>query len=312
MVFLLDLERKRYRLESSEEMVNAHDSDDPKKWEWRKSIHTSAYDGEMLQHLTHRKANGLEKDGEEDLSISKGSLGPGAQFGPEVWPIFFAHGIVPTVQSSLLVDKLPLSLDADDFNIAGWQRLRGQNCLLMRTDPLPGTSPISDEFWVNPKQQSAIQRHVYFSGSNPWTLLDISWKNTAYGWWDDQWSETWYEDGHHARRVTRFRVDAFEANLEVSDSDFKLPAEPGMIVKVSEGPPPGKGLDPFLAASKTYRVSPSGSWDEIAAKGFTTLDGKELPPERGKRWLAWSLAAGLAIVFLLAYVLRGCWKRATS
>ncbi|MHB1426510.1 MAG: hypothetical protein ACYC3I_25395 [Gemmataceae bacterium] len=181
MTLLLDMARKRYRLEGSEEVLYANGKDDPKEWEFRPRINTSAYDGEALQSLTHRKANRLENDREDDLSIGKGNLGPDAQFDPALWPIFFAHGIVPTVHSTLLVDKLPLTHDPDDFDIAGRQLLRGQNCLLARTEPLAGMTSISDEFWINPSQKSAIYRQVYFSGSAPWSLHDISWKNTAYG-----------------------------------------------------------------------------------------------------------------------------------
>ncbi len=310
VTLLLDLTRKRYRMEGSEDVLSHNGSDDPRNWGFRSRMYTSAYGGESLQHYTHRKANGLENDREEDLSIGKGDLGPGAQFGHELSPIFLTHGIVPTVHSMLMVDKWPLAHDPDDFDVAGRQNLRGQNCLLLRTEPSPGMTSISDEFWINLQQQSAIHRLISFSGSNPWIRLDIYWKNTSYGWWVDHWSDTWSPNGR-VRRIINFRVESFEPNPLISDSDFKLQAEPGMIVKVSEGPPLGKGLDPFKAASRTYRVLSSGEWEEIAAKGFTTLEGKELPPEWHRRWMAWTIGGCLAIGALLFYVSRRRWKKAT-
>ncbi|MHB1426509.1 MAG: hypothetical protein ACYC3I_25390 [Gemmataceae bacterium] len=69
-------------------------------------------------------------------------------------------------------------------------------------------------------------------------------------------------------------------------------------------------MDPFKAAIRTYRISPSGSWDEIAAKGFTTLDGKELPPEGRWRWIAWTIGGSLTLAALLFYVLRRRLKKA--
>jgi hypothetical protein len=310
IVFLLDLVRKRYRMEDSEEVPNANGKEDPKEWEYRRCVRTSAYDGEALQNLTPREINRLSDD-VADLSIGKGNLGPGAQFRAELTPVFFAHGIVPTVHSPLLVDHLPLTHDADDFLVAGRQLLRGQDCLLVRTEALPGNPPISDEFWINTQQQGAITRYVYFNGSNPWSRLDISWKQTAYGWWVDHWSETWSVNGS-VRHVCRLRVETFEANPEVADGDFKLPVEAGMKVTVAEGPPPGKGLDPFKAAIKTYVISPSGAWVEISAKGFTTLEGKELPPERDRRWILWSLGGGAAVLgVLFFYVFRWRAKKAT-
>lgn len=303
-VLLLDFVKKRYHMERSEEIPYANGkAGDPSQWEYRKRISTSAYDGEALQSLTHRKANRLENDRQDDLSIGKGNLGMGAQFGSEVCPIFFAHGIVPTVHSPLFVDRLPLTHDPDDFDIAGSQLLRGDNCLVVRTEPLPGNPPISDEFWINLQQKSAIPRLVYFSGSNPWDRLDIVWKNTAHGWWVDHWSLTWSPNGK-VRRITRYRVESFEGNPAVSDSNFRIPAEPGMIVKVSEGPSPGKGLNPFKAASTTYKISPSGSWDEISAEGFTTLEGKKLPPEWRWKWIACTICGVLAIAASLYYIVR--------
>ena len=301
-VLLLDLAKKRYRLEGSDDCIYLNGKDnDSKAWEYRTYTHTSAYDGEALQSLRHKKENRIDDD-LYDLAIGKGNLGPGAQFPSEIWPIFMAHGIVPTVHSLLFVDKLPLTHDPDDFDIAGRQLLRGRNYLLLRTEPT-GNAPLSDEFWIDPQQKSAIHRHVYFSGSNPWFRFDIFWKNTDYGWWVDHWSETWTKEGS-VRRINHLRVETFEANLEVTDADFKLPAEPGMKVIVSEGPPPGQGLNPFKAATRTYIISPTGSWDEISATGFTTQDGKELPPESNKKWLAWTIGLGISLAALLFYALR--------
>jgi hypothetical protein len=207
-----------------------------------------------------------------------------------------------------------LAFDPDDIDVFGRQNLHGENCLLVRPQPFAGIAAggrvkMPTEIWINRQQKGAIHRRVSYTGSNPWSLLDVSWKNTDYGWWVDQWSETWFLSGR-VRTIIRLRVESFEANPEVSDQDFKLPAEPGMIVKVYEGPPPGKGLDPSMAASRTYRISTSGAWEEIAAKGFTTLEGKVLPPERRGKWLPWTIAGGLAIAALLFYAVSRRWKKA--
>lgn len=318
IVFLLDLVKKRYRLESSEDVPYSNGKYDPKEWEWRTWVHTHAYDGEVLQHYSHRKANRIEKSREDDLAISKGKLGPLAFFGSEEEPIFFAHGIVWDTNSPLMVDKWPLTHDPDDLVVAGQQLLGGQNCLLVRTEPYPtggaGAAPgegfVFSQFWINPAQKGAIHRLVCFSGSKPSRRLDISWKNTAHGWWADHWSNTNYDYKGQVLRIQRFRVESFEANPQISDGDFKLPAEPGMVVEVGENPPPGKGLDPFQAAVTRYRVSPSGAWEEISAKGFTTLEGKELPPEGHRRWIVWTLGVGVSLAVLFFYVLRRRRKRA--
>lgn len=310
-VLLLDLEKKRYRLEGSQDVIYAIGNENAERLEYHHRINTSAYDGKALQSLFHKKANEIDDDRVGDLYIDTGNLGQGAQFGGELWPIFFAHGIVPTVHSPLLVNKLPLDHDPDDFAVAGRQILRGQNCLVVRTEPLAGMGTISDELWINSAQKSAIHRYVsLINGSEPWSRLDVSWKNTPHGWWVDQWSDTEYVGGR-LRRIRRLRVESFEANPEVSDTDFTFPVEPGWKVIVTDSPEPGTGLDPSKPASKTYIISPSGAWDEVSAKGYTTLAGKELPPEGSRRWLVWTLGGGLAIGALLFYVFRQRRRRAT-
>jgi hypothetical protein len=307
-VLILDPARKRYRLERSyEELYSIYENgeDEPTSREYRVRISTSTYDGEAMYKYSHRKANQMVAD-VPDLSIGKGNLGPGAFLGSELLPIFFAHGIVPTVHTPLVIDKLTFTHDPDDFYVVGQQLLRRQNCLVVRTER---SGSMSDEFWINSRQKSAIHRHISFSAPFPWTRLDISWKNTAYGWWVDEWSETSYIGGR-VSTINRLHVESFEANPDVADSDFKLPAEPGMKVSVCEGPPPGKGLDPFKGAVTTYVISPSGAWEEISAKGFTTLDGKELPPEGHPRWIAWTIGGGAVIGVLLFYALRRQRKRA--
>ncbi len=298
-VLLLDLAKKSYRLEQSQEVIYELSETDPTKWEYRTRVSTSAYNGKLLQSLRHRKANRIDED-VSDLSIGKGSLGSAAGMVDEVWRIFFAHGIVPTVHSPLLVDKWPSTHDPDDFNLAGRQLFRDRNCLLVRTDPL---SNLSDEFWIDPLQRSAILRYVYFSNSEPWSRFDIFWKDTAHGWWADHWSKTWTTGGR-VRRITRLRVESFEANPNVSESDFTLAAEPGMKVTVGEYPPLGQGLDPSKGSITTYRISPSGSWDEVSAQSFTTTDGKELPPEGRRRWVAWAIGGVVAIGAFLFYLQR--------
>ncbi len=310
-VLLLDLVKKRYRLEGSEDVIYNLGDEDTGPREYHTRISTSAYDGAALQGLHHKKANGINDDRVGDLYIGKGNLGQNAQLGGELCPIFFAHGIVPSTRSPLFVDKWPLTHDFDEFEVAERQILGGQNCLFVQTKPFPGMGTGSSEFWINPAQKSAILRWIcLINGSEPWSRLDISWKNTAYGWWVDKWSETSYVNGH-VRRICRLRVESFEANPKIPDSDFTLPAEPGWKVIVSEGPSPGKGLDPSRAASTTYVISPSGTWKEISAKGFTTSEGKELPPEGHRRGVVWTIGGGVALAVFVFYVLRRRGKKVT-
>jgi hypothetical protein len=293
-VLLLDLEGKRYRLESSEEVGRAGREFIPR-------VNTIAFNGKIGQGYLHRDINQLGDDG-PDLVIGKSSA-HGTWFDPHLWPVLYAHGLVPTVHTHVRLDKMPPSYDADDFEVRGRQTYRGRNYMVVRTHPMAGNPPIHDELWVDLSQRSAIHRHVSFNGTNPWNVHDVEWKQTAFGWWPDQWTLTWTLNGK-LQRIYRLKVESFEVNPSVFDGDFTLAAKPGMKVLVSENPPPDSGLNPYLQASKTYLVLPSGGWQEIDAKGFTTTAGKQLSPKAGQAWIWWTIGASVLAVGIVGFLFR--------
>jgi hypothetical protein len=294
-VLLLDLEGKRFRQESSEYIMRQRQGGG---WEYTLRVGTSAFNGKALQGLTHRDLNDIKED-VPDLSIDKGDLAR-SDFDAHLWPVFFAHGFVPTVHHYLQPDKLPTSYDPENFEVQGSQSFQGRSCTVVRTEPVAGNPPIFDELWIDRDQKSAIHRHVSFSGSNPFFRHDVEWHQLQSGWWPEKWTLTWTMNGQ-IKRVHRLRVESFEPNVAVTDNDFTLPAEPGMKVIVGESPSLGTGLDPYRPATRTYRISPTGSWDEIAAHGFTTLQGEELPPARGRAWILWSVASGVLMLVVAYY-----------
>jgi hypothetical protein len=296
-VLLLDFERKRYRQETSEGAISECGG---KGLAYVTLVGTSAFDGKSLQGLRHRDLNGIEED-VPDLDI--GTDLTRAQFDTHVWPVFFAHGMIPTVHQILRPDQLPRTYDPEDFEVRGQLSLGGRTCTVVRTDPVAAMKPIFDELWVDLGRESAICRHLYFGGSEPWTRLDVEWKQTEFGWWPDKWTLTWTPNGQ-VKRIHRLQVESFEANPAVADSDFTLPAEPGMKVCVAEPVPPGMGLNPLFPATRTYLVLPSGSWQQVDARGFTTMEGEVLPPRRGWGWVWWTCAAGAGIAAVVYYVFR--------
>jgi hypothetical protein len=302
-VLLLDLERKRWRLESSESAISVNGG---KGLTYVPRVGTLTFDRTALQAYYHRDLNGIQQEDGPDLTIDKGEqLHPG--FDTHVWPLFFGHGIVATVQRELRGDDLPTTYDSEDFEMRGQLPFRGRTCTVVRTMAMPGMGHIFDEFWIDLNQKSAIYRHVYFTGSNPWMRTDIDWKQTDFGWWPDQWTQTWTDNGR-VKRIHRLRIESFEPNLAVSDADFKLEAKPGMKVVVAESsPPPGKGLNLEFPATTTYVISPSGSWQEVSGRGYTTLDGRVLPPERSRAWIWWAVTLASAT---LTYILWRRWFKA--
>jgi hypothetical protein len=96
-VLLLDFEGKRFRQETSEEVLSARGGRED-RLEYVLRVGTRAFDGRALQGLLHRDVNRIQEDG-PDLVMDKDLAM--AQFDPQLWPVFFAHGIVPTVHHEL-------------------------------------------------------------------------------------------------------------------------------------------------------------------------------------------------------------------
>ena len=87
-------------------------------------------------------------------------------------------------------------------------------------------------------------------------------------------------------------------------------SHPALVAE--SGPPPGKGFNPVFPATTTYLISPSGSWQQLSARGYTTLDGKVLPPQRGQAGLWWTAVAAAGATALMYYVLQHRVKSGTG
>lgn len=280
-VLLLDVEHRRHRLESSKPAISSDDAGEPLKDYTLTG--TETFDGKEQRGMAEK--SGDVKGG--GLGIVKGDL-VFQRIDQGLEPIFFAHGVVPSVWGDLRPDKWPTVFDSENFEYVGRQSFRGRNCAVVRTEPRAYAEIAFDEFYVDTERQSAIVRHVFYSGNNPTLRTDVDWKQTENGWWPDKWTCTWTWRGK-VEEIVSGQLEGFDPNPPVTSGDFTIPALPGVTIVVQEVPAPGSGLDPRYPAEKRYLVSSTGSWQEISAKGFRMIDGKELPPERGRKWLRWMI-----------------------
>ncbi|MBX9623359.1 MAG: hypothetical protein K2X82_06055 [Gemmataceae bacterium] len=297
---LLDLERGRVRMESAEEQLGVDGKYYPAEG-------TYTYDGREVRHFQPRHL--VREHGGYDLIIGKRSpTDRGGTYAPNYCrPVLFAHGIAPTVHTPAYLDKLPLNQDPEDWATFGRQPLGGGMYDVFRTEPAASSAGTTDEYWVDPARDGAVRRYVYRVGNRPWFRHDVDWRRTPAGWWPERWTYTFTNDGVTPNHIYTVRVEAYEYDPPVADGDFTVPAEPGMErVRVVEPVPAGGGMNPDLPPYREYRISPSGEWVETKAKGLTTLDGVELPPERW--WHRWPWAAGVVVLAAAAVGVRA-WRR---
>jgi hypothetical protein len=282
-VVLIDLTKKRFRIDQSETIFSQASK------RYVPLVKTIAYNGKTYQTAIPREQN-ESTPSDPDVFLSKGDL---EQMSVDVffWPVFEAHGLVPTVNVPLRPDKLPIQHELDELDARGMIEHGGRRCAVLRTEPLNVNVALSDEFLVDQSRESAILRHIRFNGTNPWYRLDVTHHDTPHGWLPKSWTVTWTTGGHVAT-VHRLTAVSFEVNPQLREDDFTLPIKPGMIVYTDEYPAVGTGLDPERPRNGTYRVEPSGRWVELNSKGFTTIEGVELP--RNSRRGYWWWVVGVA------------------
>jgi hypothetical protein len=301
-VVLLDFIQGRSRIEKNGSAPGANFE----KYVPRVSV--SAYDGETLQTSSDRKACELAAL-DPDVSLVKGPLRM-MPFNARIWPVLFAHGVVPTVNKSARPDQLPTNHTTEEFEFRGDVRYKENMCIVLRTDPVASTPAVVDEFWIDPIKESGIVRYVYFSGgNNPWYRMDITYQKSENGWLPSSWVYT-HSKGNKLVEIAHFTVERLEVNPTVTDGDFTLPIPPGSIVLTQNFPELGKGLDPFKPASGLSRVDVNGKWVTLEEAGFTTAEGFPLPPEsRRLRWV-WATIIFFGMVGIVtATILYRRWRR---
>lgn len=298
---LIDFERNRYRQEETHYVPYADTAG------YQKRSGTVTFDGVEIRQGQPRDI--AEANGGFDLLIGKKARDneQGSALTHMTWPILFAHGVVPTVHQPPYLERLPRTWSAEDFVAKGRHTLRGSACQVLLTESLGGMQSISDEYWVRPDRLSAVVRHVYLAGGQPWSRLDIDWGETEVGWMPTGWSLALTTSGKDVERLTTVKVDRFEVNPTVTDADFTIPAVPGMKqVIVAEQAPEGIRVQPGSPGQRTYRITDGGEWVEIESQGWKTLDGKTIPLP--SRWGWWPWVAGGVVALLGGWVVYR-WRR---
>jgi hypothetical protein len=290
-VVILDLEKRRLREESAER-VFAYGAQ-----EMQDRACTYTYDGKDLWRLYPRPGvNPHMRETDPDLEIGRGApsktmlMGCQATCGPAV---LFGSGLIWLVKGGADYGQV---LDADDFRVHGHAIYEGRPCTILRTFPMtPTVSKPFDEFWVDTSRQSAIVRYVFYKNFGKDNILDsetnITYQQTAHGWLPLRWKDVFY-GLNGPGPINRRQVDEVIVDPPLSDADFQLQPQPGMIVSEFEMGTAENGRS-TRANEKHFRVSEEGRLIAI-------VNGRELPNQRWTMlWLSAFLAAGVLIVLLV-------------
>ena len=289
---LIDFTRGRIRIEETKRGA----SRDGRKWvpEYR----VSAFDGCVYQTSLPRNRNDLAPS-DPDLAVSKGNLSS-MIVDSYLWPVLLTHGIVPLPSLPPRVDRLPKDHDPDEFIVSGPVIHDKRPCLVLKTE---ATRKTTYELWVDRGRLSAISRFIRWDDKLPSFRLDIRYQETTKPQVLESWSHI-STAGGKLTVVAKLSVESVQFDVPLDDSDYTLPVSPGMLVVEYDYPPAGSGLDTRRPSQRSYRIGKDGSrTPEGEEKGFTTVEGIQIPPEGKFRWIGW-----MASLLLFLACVAVCWR----
>jgi hypothetical protein len=87
-----------------------------------------------------------------------------------------------------------------------------------------------EEYWVDTARDSAVVRHITYSNSKPINDMTVRYNKSAHGWLPSSWRWTVYLQGR-TLYTEDMRVEQFTPDPAVTDADFQMGIEPGMVVE---------------------------------------------------------------------------------
>jgi hypothetical protein len=285
--YLFDFSTGRFRIESWEQ----HSA---KAGQFYARVRNVAFNGSVLKNAFPRDANTNDvfsyPPESPDVTIFAGNLS-GYRFENEYLPLFFAHGIVPTIEQQITAGRFNQKLNSSYFHVHGTGVYGGRPCLVLRTETLQLTSKTFDEFWVDQGRQSAVVRYVCFSANRPSSDTIIQYRNTGQNWLPKAWTMTLY-NGDRTHWIYRASVEELLLDPGLSDADFDIEIKPGMRVREARFPDSPNPLFVPEPETKDYVQSES-------LRPTQLMDG---PGMLGwSRWL-WVLTGLSAVTGVIGYM----------
>lgn len=289
LTVLIDVERKRVRVEKAERGINPEG-----KYIERQGTYT--FDGKIRHNHASREINGIHPSLPNIYQI-KGNLN-GVPYDFELWPFLEAHGIVPLANKAPRPDKLPLSHDPQTFQNRGDAMHADRKCTLLQSEDMNNAASIHDQLLIDRTRGGAILRHTYFSRKNPWARMDITFTQHGDSWMPSALTMTQYRNGNASWKAN-LKVDKIELDPIVSDDDFRFTPKPGDILSISTYPEPGLGLNPDVPATQILEYDQLGDFDLKVETGFRTATGEPLSPVGAYHHLRWLVVVPIVVMIAL-------------
>lgn len=274
---LLDFENDRIRRE-----INAN-TYDGSLGHFRPYSRCELFDGKLSKVFMKRNpVNPPEL--EADLYYVGRDQQGGVHFEFSEFPVFLAHGIVPSGLEDSLVGSMTtpkhllVSLKGEAIHVHGKAIRDQRECVVLRTQTDPRIG-LFYEYWVDVARKSAIVQVASYIKGVMNTAIDIEYQETPHGWLPIAWVQRQNPDRGGGgpgwiEQSCSYRVKDLIVDADLHNDDFDIKLEPGMIVRDTR--------------HDIYRVGEDGVT-------LVAITGKE----RGsKSWVMYLVAASLALIVL--------------
>lgn len=214
-------------------------------------------------------------------------------FDSSEWAYFVAHGIVPMHDAHIIPGRLAPKLNEREFYHHGTAIHEGRECVILRTELDHVTGTTFNEYWVDFARGGLVLRQGSFVNNVAVINLDLRYQELPVGWLLAGWTLSVFRGGKTVR-LHEMNVGSVEANVGVTNDNFKLVLAPGMkVTKLHRG-----GNEDSIAPAPTlsdqqFVVDQSG---RLVQTGGT-------PEPRGYFW--W-IVAGCSVPLL---ILMALWLR---
>ncbi len=244
--------------------------------------YTEMWDGKYITHISPPELNQgkLTCDRSIRLGDSPNSISP---LDLDIFPVFAAHGIFALGDEvALRINNLKMRDEFDDVRISGKATHNGKECLIINTSMHESLPSSYEECWVDPLNQSAINRFLLYSGEKPSIDIQINYQNVNDISIPESWTFLTYFEKSVLKR--KYKVESFRINGEISSDVFFPPLKPKEKISYSVRPP----LDSDYMISSAYfyyEIDENLKPNLFGKRGFRNQFKVEVFPEENFDWI---------------------------
>lgn len=190
------------------------------------------FDGENYQNFQPKEGNTSSDwvPAKYDPELrNRGSQTHAMFFQPKDYPVFFAHGLVPSGGLMIGPEVYRSEIDPTIFDEVSEVEEKGRRYVVLSTVPLFAGGKGEYEMWVDPDRESAVIKWTTYVSSRITLTMDIRHEQMKRGWFPASWTIATFDAPEHPV-LEEVRVKELEFEEGFERQQFRVIPKPGMIV----------------------------------------------------------------------------------